>query len=66
MINNSNLEDDEISKFFKDPERVTAALQAGIQTALLRHKKMGNPICVSRNGKIIWIPPEDILVEIKK
>ena len=55
MNNKSNSTDEEISKFFNDPERVTKALQAGIDAALLRHKKMGNPICVSCDGKIIWI-----------
>ncbi len=37
-----------------------------INAALLRHKKLGHPICVSRNGKIIWIPPEEIDVDIKQ
>ena len=66
MNNKSNSTDEEISKFFNDPERVTKALQAGIDAALLRHKKMGNPICVSCDGKIIWIPPEEIVIDIKQ
>lgn len=65
-MNESHSEDEEISKFFKDSKRVTAALQSGIQAALLRHKKLGNPICVSRDGKIIWIPPEEIVIEKKQ
>ncbi len=66
MSNKSKTKEDDITKFFKDTDRVTAAIQAGIQIALLQHKKMGNSICISRNGEIIWIPPEQIHVEIKK
>ena len=64
MTRNPNSREDDISKFFNDPEKVTKALQAGIQAALLRHKKMGNSICVSRNGEIIWIPPEQIRPDV--
>ena len=60
MNNKSNSTDEEISKFLDDSERVMKALQAGIDAALLRHKKIGNPICVSQ-WKIIWIPPEEML-----
>ncbi len=66
MNNKPDSTDEEISNFFNDPERVMKALQAGINAALLRHKKLGHPICVSRNGKIIWIPPEEIDVDIKQ
>ena len=39
---------------------VTRALGRATREAILRHKKMGCPICVWRNGKVVWIPPEKI------
>jgi hypothetical protein len=58
--NKKNRMDDEITRIFNDPDVVTHAIQAGIYAALLRHKQMGNPICVWRDGKVVWIEPEDI------
>lgn len=55
-----NKNDDEISKILNDPAKITRIIQEGIQAALLKHKLAGNAICESRNGKVIWIPPEEI------
>lgn len=54
--------DDYISKILRDPDKVTKSIQAGIQDALLKHKQMGNPICVWRDNKVVWIPPEEIVI----
>lgn len=28
--------------------------------ALLEHARMGRPVCESRGGQVVWIPPEEI------
>lgn len=56
---------DEISKIFNDEHTVTNAIQAGINAALLKHKQLGQPICVWREGKVVWIAPEDIIISEK-
>jgi hypothetical protein len=61
--NNAHREDDEILNVFNDVDTVRAAMQAGINAALLRHKKLGYPICVWRNGKVEWIAPENIKID---
>jgi len=33
-----------------------------VKAALLRHKKLGNPIAVWRDGEVVEIPPEEIPV----
>lgn len=58
----NNREEDKISTFFQNPDLVKKALQLGINAALLRHKQAGNPICVWQDGKVVWIPPEEISV----
>lgn len=40
-----------------------AAMQRGVRKALRIHKALGNPIAVWENGKVVWIPPEKIVVE---
>lgn len=55
-----DIQEDRIRKILNDPERVTQILQEGIRSALLKHKQVGNPICEWRDGKVVWIPPEEI------
>ncbi len=49
--------------FFSDRERVETALHRGVRTALWRHKQLGQPIVVWRDGKVVWIPAAEIEVE---
>ncbi len=46
-----------------DFQLVVRAMRRGVAAALLRHKQLGNPIAVWRNGRVEWIPPEEIEVE---
>ncbi|OGV38040.1 MAG: hypothetical protein A3E88_07575 [Legionellales bacterium RIFCSPHIGHO2_12_FULL_35_11] len=57
---NTYFTDDEISKVFRDPTKITKVLQAGIQAALLKHKQAGNPICEWQDNQVVWITPEKI------
>ncbi len=54
---------DKITEAFADPEKITQALAQGIRDALLKHKQAGNPVVVWREGKAVWIEPEDISVD---
>ncbi len=65
MNNKSKLLDDKISNFFQNTTKVTEALQLGIKDALLKHKQAGNPVCEWKDGKVVWISPENIPVDIK-
>jgi hypothetical protein len=54
---------DKIAEAFSNPETITKALSEGVRDALLKHKQAGNPIVVWRNGKAVWLKPENILVQ---
>ncbi len=56
---------DKISETFEDKEKITRALSKAVNKALLQHKTAGNPIASWKDGKIVWIQPEDIPVEDK-
>jgi len=45
--------------FGKDVER---ALQRAVRQALLMHKRIGNPIAIWRDGKVVIVPPEEIVI----
>jgi len=42
--------------------RAEMALKEAVADAMARHKQTGNPIAVWRDGKAVWIPPEEIVV----
>lgn len=43
-------------------EEVLSAAREAVRHALILHKKLGNPICEWREGKVVWIQPEDIKI----
>ena len=49
-----------IDEIFKEGSLIDKALKKAVQEALVRHKQAGNPIVVWRNGKIVWLKPEEI------
>ncbi len=42
---------------------IERAVVRAIRRALLDHKRAGNPIAGLRDGKVVWIAPEDIDIE---
>lgn len=62
MKQDEHLMNDNITKILNDPEKVTKIIQSGINDALLRHKQAGNQVCEWRDNKIVWIPPEKIVI----
>jgi hypothetical protein len=58
---------DRIEDFFSDTAQITEAMQRAIYEAILDHKRAGNPIATMRDGRVVWIQPEDIEIpEIKR
>ncbi len=51
---------DRIEEAFSNPEKITQALTQGVREALLKHKQAGNPVVVWRDGKMVWLKPEEI------
>ena len=37
-------------------------LQLAVNHALLMHKRLGNPIATWKDGKVVIVPPEEIVV----
>lgn len=53
----------DIGALLEDREAVDRALQKAVRDAVRRHKLLGNPVAVWRDGSVLWIPPEQIEVE---
>ncbi|MHB1034621.1 MAG: hypothetical protein ACYC35_04600 [Pirellulales bacterium] len=50
----------DIAKIFRERTLIDEALNAAVREAVLAHKQKGLPLVVWRDGKIVWIPPEDL------
>jgi isoaspartyl peptidase/L-asparaginase-like protein (Ntn-hydrolase superfamily) len=44
----------------KDSEAMTRAMGEAIQENLREHKLLGQPIVVWKDGRVVWIPAEEI------
>jgi hypothetical protein len=51
---------DAIASFFDNNEKLSKAMGKAVQMALRTHKLLGQPIVVWRDGKPVWVPPEEI------
>jgi len=43
-----------------DLKRIERALRAAVRDALMRHKRDGDPVAVWREGRVVWLQPEEI------
>jgi len=50
----------DIDAVFATEGAVEAALMEAGRQAIIRHKRLGVPIVVWRDGRVVEIPPEDI------
>jgi hypothetical protein len=49
-----------INDIFAEGTLIDSALKMAGEKALLQHKKLGNPVALWHEGKVVWIPPEEI------
>ena len=43
----------------EDVPRILAAMRQAVREALLEHKRLGNPIVVWREGRVVWLQPDE-------
>jgi hypothetical protein len=51
------------SEFMAETAAIEAAITEAVREAVLRHKRLGNPIAVWKDGKVVIVPPEEIEVD---
>jgi hypothetical protein len=44
----------------EDGHLVDEALKQGVRDAMLRHKEAGLPVVIYRDGKTVWVMPQDL------
>jgi hypothetical protein len=51
--------------FVRYSEEITRASERAVREALLKHKRAGNPVPIERDGKLVWLQPDEIEVEVE-
>ncbi len=51
-----------IDEIFEEGTLIDRALEQAVKEALLKHKQAGNPIVIWKDGKAVWLQPEEIPV----
>ncbi|HEX6201260.1 MAG TPA: hypothetical protein VF150_13435 [Thermoanaerobaculia bacterium] len=52
----------DIEEILTKTDLADRAVRKAVREAVLRHKLLGNPIAVWRDGEVLWIQPEEIEV----
>ena len=50
----------DIPALFRDGRRIDRAIQRAVREAVRDHKLRGQPVATWREGRVVWIPPEEI------
>jgi len=53
------LTNDFVAEHAKEIEKI---LRQAVNHALIRHKRLGNPIATWKDGKVVIVPPEEIVI----
>ncbi len=49
--------------FIEHGKAIEEVLRRAVRAALLEHKRAGNPIYAWKDGRVVMIPPEEILTD---
>jgi hypothetical protein len=52
---------DTVAERLADQAAITAAIQRAVWEAILAHARAGNPVAGWKDGKVVWVQPEEIL-----
>lgn len=52
----------DVRSIMLDTDLVEKALRRAVADDMIRHKRLGQPIVVWRDGRVVWVPAEEIQV----
>ena len=53
----------DIGRIMREGTLVDEAIRKAIRDAMLSHKRLGDPVVGWKDGKVVWIPADQIEVE---
>jgi hypothetical protein len=65
MAGNKELKLNQANLLVEYSEEIDRAFKAAVKAALLKHKQANNPVAIWRDGKVVLLPPDEILPDKK-
>ncbi|GAB4289202.1 MAG: hypothetical protein Fur0025_23610 [Oscillatoriaceae cyanobacterium] len=59
----TELNDRRIDEVFAQGVLIDQAIKQAIDKAVWEHQQVGNPVAAWRDGKVVWIPPEELKIK---
>ena len=53
-----------IRELFADDALITGAITRAVREAVLQHARLGHPVATTRDGKVVWLSPEEVLAAL--
>lgn len=63
METNKKVNNEVPSLFVRYRDDINKAYESAVREALLRHKRAGNSVAVSRDGKVVLLKPDEIILK---
>lgn len=60
METNKKLKDETNNLFITHRDEINRAYERAVREALIKHKKAGNSVVISRDGEIVTLTPDEI------
>jgi hypothetical protein len=55
-----------VGELLADDKKIERAMQIATRKAILEHKRAGFPVVVVKEGKIVWLQPDEIPDDLLK
>jgi hypothetical protein len=52
-----------LNQMLADTDVIEAAIRESVRDALIRHKRAGHPVVSWEDGRVVWIPADQIVVD---
>jgi len=62
-VSEGEVRDRNVEEAFRDGTPIDRALGRAVREAFRMHKRLGNPIAVSQDGRVTWITPDHIQID---
>lgn len=63
MMNIHTYDPETLSQMLAEADAVEAAIRESVRDALLKHKQLGLPVVTWQDGRVVWIPADQIPVD---
>ena len=63
MMHIHNYDPETLQQILEEGDAVVAAIQESVREALLMHKRLGLPVVTWQDGKVVWIPADQISID---